>query len=239
MCTYGLLGCRVKPRRLRGRRGFTRQPERAQTCIFERPGASNTTKIPQEDLPKREERIKFPAGERKKSAEFGPPNPSGPHSLRPPKILLPPLRAPTKNKKLAKCGLAIFGQQKLAKFGQIRMAKSGLAKFGRDPPFGAPPFGAHFSRIGACTLPGLHPSGPAPFRAPPLGVPPFGAQKGACSSMFCLFLKKQENTETVKLAKVGLAKVGHPNLSQSRSNKDGQSRFGQSRSQPSCPRQES
>ena len=80
-----------------------------------------------------------------------------------------------------------------------------------------------------------HPSGPhlfyvrgaPPFGAPPLGVPPLGAQKGACSSMFfslfCLFLK-QENTETVKLAKVGLAKVGHPNFGQSRSIKDGQSR---------------
>ena len=105
------------------------------------------------------------------------------------------------------------------------------------------------------TTSGPHPSalhffyfGPAPFGATPLGVPPFGAQKGACSSMFFHCFEKQESTETVKLAKVGLAKVGHPNFGQSRSikvgqsrsnffgqsrsNKDGQSRFGQSRSQP-------
>ena len=42
--------------------------------------------------------------------------------------------------------------------------------------------------------------------------------------VLCLFLKKQENTETVKLAKVGLAKVGHPNFGQSQSIKVGQSR---------------
>ena len=43
MCTFGLSDCRVKPRRLWGRRDFTRQ---FQTRTFERPGASNTTKIP-------------------------------------------------------------------------------------------------------------------------------------------------------------------------------------------------
>ena len=30
MCTFRLSGCRVKPRRLRGRRGFTRQPENSK-----------------------------------------------------------------------------------------------------------------------------------------------------------------------------------------------------------------
>ena len=72
---------------------------------------------------------------------FGPPPPtlraplflgSGPHPSAP-----PPLRAPTPPgpppTKLAKCGLAKFGLQKLAKFGQIRMAKSGLAKCGHGP----------------------------------------------------------------------------------------------------------
>ena len=51
-CMFGLSGCRVKPRRLWGRPGSTRQ---LQTCTFVRPGASNTTKIPREDPPVREE----------------------------------------------------------------------------------------------------------------------------------------------------------------------------------------
>ena len=98
-----------------------------QTCTFERPGLQkhyqNSTRKP----PEREERMKFPVGERKKSAKFWALHPSGPHPSGP-----PPLRAPPKTK-LAKCGLAKFGQQKLAKFGQRRMAKCGqltLAKCG-------------------------------------------------------------------------------------------------------------
>ena len=69
--------------------------------------------------------MKFPAGERKKKRNFGPP------TLRAPTTR--PAHHPTKNQKLAKCGLAKFGQQKLAKFGQIRLAKCGkltLAKCG-------------------------------------------------------------------------------------------------------------
>ena len=33
MCPFGFSGCRVKPRRLRGRRGFTRQPENPNVHI--------------------------------------------------------------------------------------------------------------------------------------------------------------------------------------------------------------
>ena len=78
-----------------------------QTRTFERPSASNTTKIQRKDLQEREKRIKFPAGERKQKREilglppfgpFGPPplraptlrTPLGPHPFGP-----PPLRAPT------------------------------------------------------------------------------------------------------------------------------------------------
>ena len=39
-------------------------------CCLKRRGALNTTKIPREDPPKREERMKFLAGERKKRAKF-------------------------------------------------------------------------------------------------------------------------------------------------------------------------
>ena len=83
---------------------------RAQTCTFERSGASNTTEIPREDFPEREERMKFPG-----ARNFGPSNPSGPHH--------PTSPPPHQKRKLAKCGLA--------KFNQIRLAKSGLA-CGRD-----------------------------------------------------------------------------------------------------------
>ena len=41
-----------------------------QTCTFQGPGASNTTKIPQKDPKKREERKKIVAGEGKKRAKF-------------------------------------------------------------------------------------------------------------------------------------------------------------------------
>ena len=126
-----------------------------QTRTFERPGASNTTKIPREDPQRGKKRMKFPVGEGKKRAKFWAPHPSrstfsgfGPPPLRAPTpsgphpFGAPPLRAPTPSgpqklgippRKLAKCGLAKFGQLKLAKFGQIRMAKCGqltLAKCG-------------------------------------------------------------------------------------------------------------
>ena len=149
---HELVRCRVKPRRLRDRRGLHTTTRELQTCTFERPGASNTTKIPREDPPREGRKNEIFGGRKKKSAKFWAPHPSGP-TLRAPTFRAPifsgfgppPLRAlttrpahhPTK-KKLANCGLAKFGQTKLAKFGlakcgQIRMAKSGLAKFGRDP----------------------------------------------------------------------------------------------------------
>ena len=69
----------------------------------------------------REERMKFPVGERKKSAKFWAPHPLGPtthhthneHPTSPPK------------KKMAKCGLAKCGQLSLAKcgIGQIRFGQ--------------------------------------------------------------------------------------------------------------------
>ena len=52
MCTFGISGCRVKPRRLRGRRGFTRQPK-----FHER-------------TPKREKKEKCGGRREKKRAKF-------------------------------------------------------------------------------------------------------------------------------------------------------------------------
>ena len=49
MCTYGLSGCGVEPRRLRGRRGFTQQPENSKRAHLTAPVLPNTSKIPRED----------------------------------------------------------------------------------------------------------------------------------------------------------------------------------------------
>ena len=54
-----------------------------QTCTFERPGASNTTKIPRKRPKEREKRKKTVAGEGKKKREILGPHRSGPHSLGP------------------------------------------------------------------------------------------------------------------------------------------------------------
>ena len=57
MCTFGLSGCRVEPRRPHqtGPPGLHTTARELQTRTFERPGASNTTKIPREN-PQREKK---------------------------------------------------------------------------------------------------------------------------------------------------------------------------------------
>ena len=75
-------------------RGFTRQPERAQTCTFEGPGASNTTKIPREDPQRGRKRTKMGAGEGKTSAKFWAPTLWAP-ALWAPTLWAPTLWAPT------------------------------------------------------------------------------------------------------------------------------------------------
>ena len=73
MCTFGLSGCRLKPRR--------------------RPGASNTTKIPREDPQRGKKRTNFAAGQGKKERNFGPPTLWAP-TLRTPTLRPPTLRGP-------------------------------------------------------------------------------------------------------------------------------------------------
>ena len=84
-----LSGCRVKPRRLRGRRGSHTTARELQTCTFERPGASNTTKIPREDPQRGKKRTNFAAGQGKKREILGPP------PFEPPPFGPPTLRGPT------------------------------------------------------------------------------------------------------------------------------------------------
>ena len=67
MCTMGLSGCHVKPRRLQGRRGFTRQPENSKRAHFRAPALQTPPKFNERTPQEREERMKIVAGEGKKS----------------------------------------------------------------------------------------------------------------------------------------------------------------------------
>ena len=84
----------------------------SKTCTFERPGASNTTKIPREDTQRETKRAKMGAGEGK-NAKFW--------ALRP---SAPPFKAPD-------FGAPDFGAPP---FGALLFPGLG------PPPFGAPPF---------------------------------------------------------------------------------------------------
>ena len=52
-------------------RGLHTTTRELQTCTFERPGASNTTKIQREDTQRGKKRTNFAAGEGKKERHFG------------------------------------------------------------------------------------------------------------------------------------------------------------------------
>ena len=65
MCTFGLSGCRMKPRR----RGLTRQPENSKRAHLSALALQTPPKF-NEKTSQREERVKFPTGEGKKSAKF-------------------------------------------------------------------------------------------------------------------------------------------------------------------------
>ena len=73
------VGCRLKPRRLRGRPGFTRQPENSKRAHSKAPALQNTTKIPRKDPPReRQERKKIVA----RVGNLGPPTLQGLPTLR-------------------------------------------------------------------------------------------------------------------------------------------------------------
>ena len=98
MCTFGLSGCGVKPRRLRGRQGFTQQPENSKRTHL-RPRRFKTP-------PKFHE--KTPRETQKEPTPFGAP-PFGAGLAKVGQLRLA---------KLAKVGLAKVGQIKVAKVGQ-------------------------------------------------------------------------------------------------------------------------
>ena len=60
-----------QPRRLRGRRGFTRQPENSKREHLTAQALPNTTKKPREDPQRETKRAKMVTGERKKERNFG------------------------------------------------------------------------------------------------------------------------------------------------------------------------
>ena len=117
-----------------------------QTCTFERPAASNTTKIPREDPQRGKKRTNFAAGQGKKKARnFGPPTlraPFRPTPLElPPPLTTPPPPPPRdhprqlnthkktskKPKQLTPKNQNLYMQQKNLKFSQSQFAKVGLA----------------------------------------------------------------------------------------------------------------
>ena len=142
MCTFGLSGCRVKPRRLRGSRGLTRQPENS-TCTFDSPSASNTTKIPRKDPKRKTKRAKMGREREKKARNFGLP------TLRGSTLRAPTLRGSTV------LGSTLLGSTLLGStlLGSTLLGSTLLgstlrgstlrgptfSRFG-PPPFGAPPF---------------------------------------------------------------------------------------------------
>ena len=104
-----------------------------QTCTFDGPGASNTTKKPREDPQRETKRAKIVAGDGKKARNFGPATLAGPHLALPhplehhhdtpdPKLDRPNLDWPKLD--WPKLALAKIGRAKTT------MAKTGLAKVG-------------------------------------------------------------------------------------------------------------
>ena len=134
MCTFGLSGCRVTPRRLRGRQGFTRQPENSKRAHMSVPAFQTPSKF-HEKTPSERRNNEISGGREKKKREilgsppFGPP-PCGLPFCGPPPFGPPPPSAPTKNK----IGQMRSGQIQSTKIGQIRPNKDGQIRFGQIRP---------------------------------------------------------------------------------------------------------
>ena len=137
-CVRSECGCRVKPP------AASHDNLRTPTCTFQGPGVSNTTKIPREDPPQREERMKFPAGE-KNSAKIWAPPPIGAPPFGAPPFWAPPFWAPP------------FGCSFFHAFSVICCLLFCFVLLWPHPSSPHPP-GPHFNRVGALRAP--TPSGP-------------------------------------------------------------------------------
>ena len=130
MCTFGLSGCRVKPRRPHqtGPPGLAHDNQRTPNAHIRGSWRfKNTTKIPREDTQRDTERAKRWREREEKARNFGPPTLRGPPPFGP-----PPLRGPTLS------GPHPFGAPP---FGAPLFQCLGPPPIGA-PPIGAPPFGA-------------------------------------------------------------------------------------------------
>ena len=200
MCTFGLSGCRVKPRRL--------QPENSKRAHLSAPALQTPPKFHEKDQ-KRGKQFFFKKKTVKKTRNFGPPpfgphrsgpHPSGPitsgphffwvwplHTRGPhnsgPTLRGPTLRGPTLR------GPTLRGPTL------------------RAPPFGAPPFGA------------------PPFGTPPFGAPPFGPHPSGPHPSGPHPLGPHHDTKTT-MAKNGLAKIGLAKIGQIRMAKTGLAKVG-------------
>ena len=146
--------------------GVSHDSQRAQTCTFERPGASkhhqNSTRRP----PERHRNSETVAGKGRKSAKFWAPHPSGPHLP----FAAPPFRGPTLR-------------------GPTLRDPTLLGPTLRGPTLRAPPFGAPLF-LGL----GPPPIGAPPVGAPPFGAPPFWAPPVGCSFFHAFSNKRTECT---------------------------------------------
>ena len=119
MYTFGLSGCRVKPRRLRDRLGFTRQPENSKRAHFRTLALQTPPKFHGRTSKRGKKRMKIVAGE-KNSEILGPPTLRAPASP-----LSPPPDPPTQ---FCQIRSGQIRSKKLAKCGQTRLAKCGRGR---------------------------------------------------------------------------------------------------------------
>ena len=201
----------------------TREPKRAHLSV---PVFKNTTRIPRKDPQEREERMKFPVGESKKSAKFWPP------TLRAPTLLSSTLRGSTLR------GSTLRGSP----FGPPTPSGPTFSGFsGPPPPAGPHPCGPpllwapHPSAppLRATTPPGPHPSGPPLLRDPTLRAPtppgphPFGPPPK--TKLAKCGLAKFGQQKLAKFCQIRMAKCGQLTLAKFGF---GQIRFGQMRPRP-------
>ena len=139
MCTFGLSGCRVKPRLFLGRRGFTRQPEISKRAPLRALVLQTPPKFHEEDTQRETKRGR--GREREKNAKFQAPHPSGPHPSGPHPFGPPPFGArffmglgptlwgPNDTRQIQKwIGQKWIGQKWIGQNWLNRMAKTELAK---------------------------------------------------------------------------------------------------------------
>ena len=152
LCTFGLSGCRVKPRRPppdRAAGARTRQPENSKRAHLSAPALQTPPKFHEKDQKRgQKDKKKLWREREQKSAKFWAPTLRG-----------PTLRAPT---------FSVFGP---LPFGPPPFGPPHPSDTLRAPTLRAPTLRAPTLRAPTLRAPTLR---PPPFRPPPFGPPPFG-----------------------------------------------------------------